>query len=84
MSRDVRHIRDEAATRAHYDLVGNGKELDDDRETSNLCVAYCTHNTHGAEFFCHDIDHAMRAWNHGFEICEACRRFVITALGGTP
>lgn len=73
-----RHIRDEVATRKRYNLVGNGKELDADPKTRNLCVAFCGVNTHGLGFFFLSIDHAVLSLRNGTAIapCKHCLKAV--------
>lgn len=72
------HIRDEVATRTRYGLIGNEQELDADRKTQDLCVAFCDVDTHGLEFFFRSIDHAVLSLrdNGGIAVCKRCLRIV--------
>jgi hypothetical protein len=72
------HIRDEVATRTRYGLIGNERELSDDRKTQDLCVSFCEVNTHGLEFFFHSIDHAVLSLrdNGGIAVCKRCLEIV--------
>jgi hypothetical protein len=78
-----RHIRDEIATRCRYDLIGNGKELDDDRKTRDLCVSFCNVDTHGVEFFFHSIDHAVFSLRDhgGIAACKDCLANIQAIIG---